>query len=660
MMLEGLGRIEGKTTTYSFSFYAQAGIQKFDYVSLDMDSQGVKGNIIAQISELTHLGENMKADCDVFGIVTDNGLSPLRIPPKPGLTVYGAKEDTLRKAISIIKKGQTTAFLGKIQRTNISVYSDLQTMLSKHIAVLAKTGAGKSYTVGVLLEEVMDSKIPLVVIDPHGEYSSMKYPNDNEDDKKRLDELKLKAKSYARNILEYSATSAAGTRPLKIKDAFTPSEIIKILPSKISSAQKALLYSVMKDMPFVGISQVIEAMEAVENQQKYSLIGLLEAVRDTGVFDVQGITAQELVMSGKACIINLKGVNPDVQQIIVYKLLKDLFHARKIGSIAPHLLVLEEAHNFCPERGFGEVKSSEVVRLIASEGRKFGMGLCIVSQRPARVDKSVLSQVNSQIILKVTNPHDLKAISGSVEGISSSTEKELPNLQIGTAILTGVTDMPLIIDIRARKSRHGGTAQQITQKDEIKAQETETLPVIRRPLNPEEYKGKGTIRKISTFLIPAVLLLVEQDAEEALILIEQLQGRIITDMAKGKSARIFLKEELNSHEAKVMSLIWDKSSFDINDLAKHESMFVIGESLSSLIRKGILYYDGMYKKKDDAVYEKLCDYGSYYELQTETVQYDKKLEKAVSLSEITKKVQKIAKIIESKECYILHHEPEFA
>jgi len=659
-MQQGLGKIEGKTTTHGFSFFAETGIQKFDYVSLNMNAQGVSGNVLAQISELSHLGENMKADCEIFGIVNDKGLSPLRIPPKPGLLVFEAEEDILKKAISIVKKGQTTAFLGKIQRTNISVYADLQTMLSKHIAVLAKTGAGKSYTVGVLLEEVIDSKIPLVIIDPHGEYSSMKYPNDNEDDRKRLEELKLKTKSYARNILEYSATNITGTKPLKIKDAFTPAEIIKILPSKISAAQKALLYSVMKDLPFVGISQVIEAMNHVENQQKYSLIGLLEIVKETGVFDVQGITAQELVVPGKACIINLKGINPDVQQIIVYKLLKDLFHARKIGSVNPHFLVLEEAHNFCPERGFGEVKSSEVVRLIASEGRKFGMGLCIVSQRPARLDKSVLSQVNSQIILKVTNPHDLKAISGSVEGISSNTERELPNLQIGTAIVTGVTDMPLIIDVRARKSRHGGTTQQITQKTEILAKETETLPVIKRPLNPDEYKGKGTIRKINTYLIPSILLLVEQDAEEALILVEQVQGRIITDMEKGKSAKIYLKDELNAQEAKIMSLVWNKKSFDINELAKHESMFVIGEALSSLIRKGILYYDGLYKRKDDAVYEKICEFGSYYELQTETIQYDKKLEKIVSMNEITKKIQKIAKIIEVKECYILYHEPEFA
>jgi len=67
-------------------------------------------------------------------------------------------------------------------------------------------------------------------------------------------------------------------------------------------------------------------------------------------------------------------------------------------------MVIEEAHNYCPERNFGEKKSSKILRTIASEGRKFGLGLCVVSQRPARLDKSVLSQCSTQIIMKQQIP----------------------------------------------------------------------------------------------------------------------------------------------------------------------------------------------------------------------------------------------------------------
>jgi len=122
-------------------------------------------------------------------------------------------------------------------------------------------------------------------------------------------------------------------------------------------------------------------------------------------------------------------------------------------------MVVEEAHNFCPERGFGEAKSSRILRAVASEGRKFGLGMAIVSQRPSRVDKSVLSQCTSQMALQVTNPSDLKAIAASFEGINAETEREIKNLPIGKALLIGASDYPLFVDVRVRKSQHGGRAE---------------------------------------------------------------------------------------------------------------------------------------------------------------------------------------------------------
>src|SRR3989344_474767 len=82
------------------------------------------------------------------------------------------------------------------------------------------------------------------------------------------------------------------------------------------------------------------------------------------------------------------------------------FIYRKKRNVPPFFLVLEEAHNYVPERSFNEAKSSRILRQIFSEGRKFGLGVCLLLQRPPRVDKSALSQVTTQIILKVTNPND--------------------------------------------------------------------------------------------------------------------------------------------------------------------------------------------------------------------------------------------------------------
>ncbi|RLF38640.1 MAG: hypothetical protein DRN00_03715 [Thermoplasmata archaeon] len=121
------------------------------------------------------------------------------------------------------------------------------------------------------------------------------------------------------------------------------------------------------------------------------------------------------------------------------------------------MYIVEEAHNYCPERGYGNAVSSSILRTVASEGRKFGMGLCVVSQRPAKVDKNVISQCNTNIILKVTNPNDLRAIIQSVEGLTSETADEIKRLQVGVALVAGGSlTRPIMVEIRTRETSHGG------------------------------------------------------------------------------------------------------------------------------------------------------------------------------------------------------------
>jgi hypothetical protein len=187
------------------------------------------------------------------------------------------------------------------------------------------------------------------------------------------------------------------------------------------------------------------------------VIASLESLDSIRVFSEKGTSADELIKKGNFSIINMKGVPPDVQDVVVARLTKELFDARKAGKVPPFLFIVEEAHNYCPERGFGTAVSSNILRTVASEGRKFGMGLCIVSQRPAKVDKNIISQCNTNIILKVTNPNDLKAIIQSVEGLTSQTYDEIQRLPIGVALISGASiQIPIMMEVRTRETSHGG------------------------------------------------------------------------------------------------------------------------------------------------------------------------------------------------------------
>jgi hypothetical protein len=251
----------------------------------------------------------------------------------------------------------------------------------------------------------------------------------------------------------------------------TPKEIFEMLPFRLTSSQLNIIYSIVREteeQKRFTIEELKKEIIKSKSRAKWNVLTVLDYLTGTKIFDPSKyVKPEDLVKNGKLTILNLKGIEPDVQQLLVYKITKDLFNSRKKKKIPAFLLVVEEAHNFCPERGFGgKAVSSDILRTIASEGRKFGMGLAVISQRAARVEKSVLSQCNTQVFLRVTNPNDIKTIMESVEGATKGIESEIKSLPVGTALVVGVIDQPLLVDIRIRRTNHAGAAILTDRKKE--------------------------------------------------------------------------------------------------------------------------------------------------------------------------------------------------
>jgi len=363
------------------------------------------------------------------------------------------------------------AYIGLLKGHNLPVFLNMDTLVQKHICILAKTGGGKSYACGVLVEELLKHKIPLVVIDTHGEYQSLKNPNTTKKEQKNMERFGVKQHSYKSQIMEYSPMHSRGNMEhLTLSGVnLEAAEILDLLPAKLSGPQKGVLYQAIKDIKeyktYYTIQDIIDTISQSKSNARWNAIASLESLQSIGVFSENGTNPKNLVKKGTASVINMKGVPPDVQTVIVARLTKQLFDERKANKIEPFLLIVEEAHNYCPEKGFGNAVSLPILRTVASEGRKFGMGLCIVSQRPAKVDKNIVSQCNTNIILKVTNPNDLKAITQSVEGLNSKSEDEIQRLPIGVALIAGGTlQMPVMAEIRTRETSHGGHSVNISKQ----------------------------------------------------------------------------------------------------------------------------------------------------------------------------------------------------
>lgn len=485
-----VGMIFGEVGYRSFNFIVSrnSNLQKGAYVKVNHENYGW---VLAQVGSIKRynemyslnvitgstqpkedVGERIVAHAQVIGYVDGKGfLKNPKSPFRPGEKVYEADSSLIRKSLNLGVK--TGIYLGLLEghQDRVPVYLNVNKLIQKHVCILAKTGAGKSYTVGVLVEELIEKGVPVVIIDPHGEYAALKNPNSNPMELEFMGKYGVSPKGYE-NIVEYTpnlSLNPQADRKLALDiTQLSIANFLEMLPTKIPDTQKGILFEALQIAKSHGrytLDDIIRIIHEHKSKAKWNLLTNLEMLRESKIFEGTPVHPRDLVKRGVVSIVNLRGVRPDIQEIIVTRLVNEIFNDRKRGKVAPLFFLLEEAHNFAPERGFGKSTALSVVRIIASEGRKFGMGLCVVSQRPARVDKSVLSQCNTQIILKVTNPNDLRAISQSIEGFTADLEEEIMQLQPGVALIVGdVVEQPIFVDIRVKKSRHGGASVEVVRE----------------------------------------------------------------------------------------------------------------------------------------------------------------------------------------------------
>lgn len=494
---------------------SDATLKRLDYVEAEHQGARVLGLVekVVRQSNVSyemamsgggHEGiERLTASVNVIGHKDSRGRVVVpRTPFAAGSTVRLA-DDEIVTAVLGLEGGRKGAYLGHVKGLEVEVRLNLNTLAQKHLSVLAKTGAGKSYTVGVILEEFLLAKVPLVILDPHGEYGSLRHPNINDKELDQMMRFGVKPKQFQSQIQEYAIDTQLNPQaePLRLEGInLEAREIVDMLPTKLSGGQVGVLYQAVKDvqdhLPSYTLRDIMDAVGVNKSNAKWNVLNALEALESTGLFHIKGTPVRDIVKAGKCTIINLKGVGPDIQEVVAARLTAMLWAERKRDRIPPHILVVEEAHNFCPERGVGNAVSGPVLRTVAAEGRKFGLGLVIVSQRPAKIDKNVLSQCNTQVVLKVTNPNDIKAIVSSVEGITSEAADEIQRLTVGSCLVAGggLTE-PVFVDVRPRVTRHGGESIDIlaAQKKrpepvvEFVAEEPEPAPrpVRRTPRSPE-------------------------------------------------------------------------------------------------------------------------------------------------------------------------------
>ncbi|MFX1465274.1 MAG: ATP-binding protein [Promethearchaeota archaeon] len=392
--------------------------------------------------------EYILAEGKPMGRISQSGrLERVTFPPGPGDKVFLATPEMLKQVLGLDIEGIN---LGKLLHHNVSVTLNLTKLLQKHVAILAISGAGKSYLTSVLIEELLlrkpeQGRIAVVILDVHGEYTSLASPSEstkhNFSDKTTV----INSPYIQVGVPNLTSYSFAGFQPqmsmIQIREL---TQIINKLRRNSSKAGK----------PY-GLNELIEMIEQSEMnpRTREAMLGWIYDLESTNLFGMEEHPAlKENIKVGHATIFDFREIiSLRKKQIIVSYLLYRLFNMRKSGEIPPFVCILEEAHQFCPEKTPAISKS--IIETIAREGRKFYASLVLISQRPVRLNTTVLSQMGTHIYLRITNPYDLKLIGQSSEMIDKSSLDVITTLDIGSALIVGnAVSHPVFVKIRNRYS----------------------------------------------------------------------------------------------------------------------------------------------------------------------------------------------------------------
>ncbi len=382
--------------------------------------------------------EYIVAQCSILGVYSETShLARCGFPPSPGDGVYYIEENVAKQVLGISEDG---LLLGSLLASEFQCKVDLSRLLQKHLAILGMSGSGKSHLVSVVIEELLNrpqdnGRPAVIVLDPHSDYKSFLHP----------------ASAFASNTI-----MVKGEEVQVSASHLTPFLLSELVPSISSPAKReyAKLFSRIKANCAVEGKPISieELITTAEESSRTNLADILTEVKELNLFGLFDSPGLNIVKPGKLVVFDLSSVGVKVKQVIASFYCRKLFSMRQKGTVPPFALVVEEAHLFCREKAKTEnAISKPVIETIAREGRKFGACLCLVSQRPVQLSTTALSQCNSFIVMRVTNPYDLQHIGESCEGIDKHTLDAITTLRTGEGIIIGeAVNFPTFIKVRQR------------------------------------------------------------------------------------------------------------------------------------------------------------------------------------------------------------------
>lgn len=607
-----IGTIYGRASVSSFSMKVEPGknIQKGQFLLVI----GQNRKILARVVDIeTRMSETI-GKCEILGEIQGDILVQPIHPVRAGFEVYNPNGEFLSRIIT-----RTTAenglYIGKIltHPDFVPVYYNMKD-LRVHVFVSATTGGGKSYTLSVIIEELLKKikqtkDLSIIVFDVHDEYSGFVDENHNPKQIAGLREFGLEPQGFEDQVLIFDWEN----NPPYLSPVFSPDRLMFIFSMK-ELRLAFQLRQLMGKSESMNIDDLIRLVEISELhfQTKQALLTRMISLRDSGFLADDYIQPEEFSIPGKITIFRLIGTPMGDLGIrfFVADIVRQVFEARKIGRIKHNvLLIVDEAHLFAPAKGKDDPVKEILIR-VAREGRKLGVWLILATQTPRDLSNEIIMNCSTIIALRMQRS-DISRLA-KLFGISSALVEVLTKTQPGECFIKAPSfTIPILVKIRPRQSSElkgeGVDVEKLMEKIRTIAIKTREYILKQRKKHRVEKKPQKRT-KVQQPTLPSDTTITPQHAppsnetkpvqiiplrtQQTSTIRQQIQSRSPPHRLRSTEAKIYFvatifADQINSYGSSIKDFIFELLAYEKMNL--EDALNKIGEDLlDSLILDGII------------------------------------------------------------------------
>jgi uncharacterized protein len=395
--------------------------------------------------------------------------------------ISSATDEAIAQYFSSITRGYSELEVGKVLHTDGQARVLLRASgFDRHSFLCGQSGSGKTFALGVILEQILlETDLRVVIIDPNSDFIKLDQLRSIEDiNKTRSTSLSAEQYESIRKRYDEARPSLRIMRPkgytkqasnhlrIRLSD-LEPHEqeaILRLDPLN-DREECHLFWNTIADLVQRGDYSLDDVYTRIRDQSVDSKVEKIKQrfdnlrIADWGIWcPVEGPSlVDELGGDWRCLVADIGMLSPPQNSIIAMAILGYFWSKRE--QKAPVLIVIDEAHHVCPQSPLSTFTSmsTEHAIHIAGEGRKFGIYLLLATQRPEKVHSNIVSQSDNLVLMRMNSSKDLNYIAETFSQVPVPLLNQSPGFSQGEALLTGkITSGVTFTKFEGRLAYEGG------------------------------------------------------------------------------------------------------------------------------------------------------------------------------------------------------------